>query len=738
MRVGERVELINMEDRSIWQDRCLEKGLHTGVVRFVGALYVGVDLDHRITNVKAWRRFGQSTDGTLYGKRYFRTHVGCGIFIPSQNVRQIVGKSRHTRSVARRERVVDINSCTLNDLIALRGIGQVLARRILRNRPFGSLNDLSRVERLNHAVIESLRPYVRFGNVATKNVQRCREERRDSISRYENKLKELQVRIAREKIARDMEIEKKKAERERAATLRRLEEERRKSEERTLRRLREEKKREAEKKEREAEKKEREAVARRLEEERIRKANEERRRVDIERSKAREEAKRRMIEEQRRRVEKKKKNGRKNETKYVKRAERDDPEPPPPAPPLEDKLKTMLRISKPYNVRHVATGASGRFTMSSVKSTSQQQENSYISFAIVLALKAELVQEPRPLVLPKSQTDTPSSDNAFAEIVKHTPHFRGHLSFQEFRFLDYAPSVFRSLRELFGVRHESYLKSMSEPLKGGAQGDGKSGMCFFFTQDRKYILKTVKVAEIPILLGFLPDYHQYFALQRTSRGERPVRQQQCSLLPRFFGLHKVCFPDRGAFYLIVMRNILFTESSGVPIHRVFDLKGSMAGRFVDTKNEKPEPQKLRNGLNVDKRTLKDLNFTAEIMLSSSEERELLIQQLRSDVHFLTRHNIMDYSLLLGIMFLQSDLPWRTSEDSMDLMPHKSVSSRARYDTADKAYLHASVLRAYTSRKVMATLLPEVCWTNRVFLWISLVVSLTRIEVSLTRIEKNGK
>ena len=81
-----------------------------------------------------------------------------------------------------------------------------------------------------------------------------------------------------------------------------------------------------------------------------------------------------------------------------------------------------------------------------------------------------------------------------------------------------------------------------------------------------------------------------------------MRQQQCSLLPRFFGLHKVCFPDRSAFYLIVMRNILFTESIDVPIHRVFDLKGSMAGRFVDTKNEKPKPERLRNGLNVDKRT----------------------------------------------------------------------------------------------------------------------------------------
>ena len=267
---------------------------------------------------------------------------------------------------------------------------------------------------------------------------------------------------------------------------------------------------------------------------------------------------RRRVEEEKRRKDEMKKRKEKNK-RTVRKAERDDPKPPPPAPPLEDELRKMLRISKPYNVRHVATGASGRFTLSPSKPPRQQREQSYISFAIVLALKAELVQEPRPLVLPTTQTDTPSSDNAFAEIVKHTPHFRGNLSFQEFRFLDYAPSVFRSLRELFGVRHESYLKSMSEPLRGGGQGDGKSGMCFFFTRDRKYVLKTVKAAEIPILLGLLPDYHQYFALQRTSLGKRPVRQQQCSLLPRFFGLHKVCFPDRSAFYLIVMRNILHGE-----------------------------------------------------------------------------------------------------------------------------------------------------------------------------------
>ena len=308
MRVGERVELINMEDRSIWQDRCLQRGKLTGVVRFVGALYVGVELDEAIANVKAWRRFGQSTDGTLYGKRYFRTSVGCGIFISSQNVRRIV-ETRHTRSgrvFARPERVVDLNSCTAKDLEKLRGIGPILARRILRNRPYRSLNDLSRVERLSRTVIESLRSHVRFGSVvATKTVQKTQENlRRERVMSYEKKMRELQVRIAREKIARDREARKKAEEEVRVATMRRLEERRRldeekrrieeekkRNEQRVLRRLireREEKRRKAEKDE--EERRRMEDMKRRVEEKRrkedMRRKEEMRRKKEMRRNKA--------------------------------------------------------------------------------------------------------------------------------------------------------------------------------------------------------------------------------------------------------------------------------------------------------------------------------------------------------------------------------------------------------------------------------------------------------------------
>jgi hypothetical protein len=534
--VGDRVELINMGDRSIWQDRCLS-GRRCGTVKFVGALYVGVELDVKMSNAGAWRRFGQSTDGTLYGKRYFQTSVGCGIFIPSQNVRRIEKRikttGRMTRSgkvFARPERIVDINSCTVNELLTLPGIGPILAGRIVRHRPFRSLEDMSHIERLSRGVIESLKSRVRFGRVAVstmQTLQRSREdlqEKRERVSSYEKKLRDIQVRMAREKIDRDRQVQqrlvyekkrKQEEEKQRVADLRKLAREKELQQQQRLlhekKRKQEEEKRhvaELRKNAREKELQHRLAYEKKQGEKRRRKKEEKRRREKAARD--------RLLASTTTTTSKKK-----TTNSPVIMRQKDDP---PPPPLLEDKLKKMLRISKPYNVRHVATGESGRYSLSPSKPSQQQKETSYISFAIVLALKAELVQEPRPLVLPTVQTDTPtSSDNGFTEIVKHTPHYRGNLSFQQFQFFDYAPCVFRSLRELFDVKHESYLESMSQPLQGGGQGDGKSGMCFFFSYDRKYVLKTVKAAEIPVLLGFLSDYHQYFALQRTSLGKRPVR-----------------------------------------------------------------------------------------------------------------------------------------------------------------------------------------------------------------------
>eukprot|EP00939_MAST-03C_sp_MAST-3C-sp1_P001535 g1535.t1 len=354
----------------------------------------------------------------------------------------------------------------------------------------------------------------------------------------------------------------------------------------------------------------------------------------------------------------------------------------------------------------------------------------YVAHAMWLALVEELRQPTPPLLLTSANAGNGSSAqlDAFAEIAEHSPHFRGDLPFTKYQHASYAPAVFRQLRDIFEVSQQGYLESISSVVHKGL-GEGKSGSHFYFTADKQYVLKTVKPnSEVPVLLKLLKDYYRFFALQRSSgRGRAPKRQQQCSLLPRFFGLHKFTFPNRSSFFLIVMRNVLKSQGDGV-LHRVFDLKGSLMSRWVppleeweeeegqddDVKVKDSSPSSSRPGLAIDKRTLKDLNFTATILLPK-EDFECLQKQLRCDTALLTRYQIMDYSLLLGVRF-ESRPPWM-GKASRDVMPDKQrrepTSKRqsarersAKPDDLGNAYLKSAVLKTYTDRQVMSTLLPE--------------------------------
>lgn len=55
---------------------------------------------------------------------------------------------------------LDVNACTSEELQNIRGIGPVLAERILKARPFRTVDDLRRVEGLGSTTIDRMRPYV--------------------------------------------------------------------------------------------------------------------------------------------------------------------------------------------------------------------------------------------------------------------------------------------------------------------------------------------------------------------------------------------------------------------------------------------------------------------------------------------------------------------------------------------------------------------------------------------------
>jgi len=55
---------------------------------------------------------------------------------------------------------VNINEGTAEELIAVRGIGQSLAQRIIDQRPFSELHDLVKVPGINEIKLASLLPYL--------------------------------------------------------------------------------------------------------------------------------------------------------------------------------------------------------------------------------------------------------------------------------------------------------------------------------------------------------------------------------------------------------------------------------------------------------------------------------------------------------------------------------------------------------------------------------------------------
>ena len=113
-----------------------------------------------------------------------------------------------------------------------------------------------------------------------------------------------------------------------------------------------------------------------------------------------------------------------------------------------------------------------------------------------------------------------------------------------------------------------------------------------------------------------------------------------SLLARIYGVYTVKMKNYDEVYLILMGNCLKFENK-YDITRVYDLKGSKVKRHVKTNNA------------LSSTTLKDINFMQnkrymqEGNLNAEDARDLL-KVLRKDSEMLAAHEIMDYSVLLGI------------------------------------------------------------------------------------------
>ncbi|KAI8885210.1 SAICAR synthase-like protein [Backusella circina FSU 941] len=196
----------------------------------------------------------------------------------------------------------------------------------------------------------------------------------------------------------------------------------------------------------------------------------------------------------------------------------------------------------------------------------------------------------------------------------------------DFKFKDYAPWVFRGLRERFGIDPADYLISLtSKYILSELGSPGKSGSFFYYSRDYRFIIKTIHHTEHKFMRKILKDYYNH------------VSSNPDTLLCRYYGLHRVKLPRGRKIHFVVMGNVLPPNKD---IHETYDLKGSTLGRFL------PEEEIRKNPYAV----MKDLNWTkrGKKLQLGPYKRKLFTTQLLRDVKLLARMNIMDYSLMIGV------------------------------------------------------------------------------------------
>ena len=157
---------------------------------------------------------------------------------------------------------------------------------------------------------------------------------------------------------------------------------------------------------------------------------------------------------------------------------------------------------------------------------------------------------------------------------------------------------------------------------------GKSGEFFYFSADRKFVLKTINYEEYNFLRSHLHDFYEHF------------RSNPHSLIAKIYGLFLLEGEQVEKTYrLILMKNI--TGCAKEQIKRVYDLKGSKYDREV-------APSEVSDN-ELRELTLKDIDFQKlehNQLRVSAKAAQQLKEQLRRDSEFLRKLNLIDYSLLI--------------------------------------------------------------------------------------------
>jgi len=157
----------------------------------------------------------------------------------------------------------------------------------------------------------------------------------------------------------------------------------------------------------------------------------------------------------------------------------------------------------------------------------------------------------------------------------------------------YAPRVFNNVRKAMLVNDIDFFSSICFNSYVEFISNSKSGAFFYYSNDGKYMIKTIEQAEAKCLIELLHAYSKHlndnpesklckiYGLYRLSLSKIRICSRQCSsiCIAIFYYEHHIStdhsLPRMGGrkkFYFIIMESVFYTARY---IHLIYDLKGIM-------------------------------------------------------------------------------------------------------------------------------------------------------------------
>lgn len=250
---------------------------------------------------------------------------------------------------------------------------------------------------------------------------------------------------------------------------------------------------------------------------------------------------------------------------------------------------------------------------------------------------ASVRRDDRPMATNDSTHDT--CDDGMNQAEVETSLLRATGTHLAYSFIDgsarmqckiFYAEQFDAVRRKCGVA-DRIVESLSRCLKWDSKG-GKTKSVFLKTLDDRLVLKSLSPIETAAFLKFAPAYFNIMA--------EALFHDLPTVIAKMLGFYQIVIknPVTGTeikWDVLVMENLFYDRTPT----RIFDLKGSMRNRKIQSTGEQNE-------------VLLDENMVEFIyespLFAREHSKKLLRAAIFNDTLFLQRNDVMDYSLMVAV------------------------------------------------------------------------------------------